>query len=44
VRPFLKNGYMGGRDQEDDGLKPAQGSSSQDPVLKIPNTKKELVE
>jgi hypothetical protein len=26
--------YSGGRDQEDHGLKPAQGNSSQDPILK----------
>jgi hypothetical protein len=32
--------YSGGRDQEDHGLKPAQENSSQDPILKIPNTKK----
>jgi hypothetical protein len=33
--------YLGGRDQEDCGLKPAQGNSSQGPILKIPNTKKD---
>jgi hypothetical protein len=32
--------YSGGRDQEDHGSKPAQANSSQDPVLKIPNTKR----
>jgi hypothetical protein len=32
--------YLGGRDQEDFGSKPAQASCSQDPILKIPNTSK----
>jgi hypothetical protein len=32
--------YSGGRDQEDLGLKPALANSSQDPILKKPNTKK----
>jgi hypothetical protein len=32
--------YSGGRDQEDYGLKPAQANSSQDPSLKIYNTKR----
>jgi hypothetical protein len=32
--------YSGGRDQEDRGSKPAWTSSSQDPISKIPNTKK----
>jgi hypothetical protein len=32
--------YSGGRDQEDQGLKPAQANSSRDLTLKIPNTKK----
>jgi hypothetical protein len=32
--------YSGGRDQEDHGSKPAQGHSSKDPILKIPNIKK----
>jgi hypothetical protein len=36
--------YMGDRDQEDRGSKPAQVNSLQDPILKIPNTKKGLVE
>jgi hypothetical protein len=31
--------YSGGRDQEDHGSKPAQASSSQDPISKIPITK-----
>jgi hypothetical protein len=30
---------LGGRDQEDNGLKPAQANSSRDPILKIPNRK-----
>jgi hypothetical protein len=32
--------YSGSRDQEDWGLKPAQTNSSQDPISKIPNTKR----
>jgi hypothetical protein len=32
--------YSGGRDQEDQGLKPAQANSSQDPISKIPITKR----
>jgi hypothetical protein len=38
--------YSGGTDQEDQGSKPAQANSSQDPISKIPNiyTKKGLVE
>jgi hypothetical protein len=32
--------YSGGRDQEDQGSKPAQVNSSQDPISKIPITKK----
>jgi hypothetical protein len=32
--------YSGGRDQEDRGSKPAGTNSSQDLVLKKPNTKK----
>jgi hypothetical protein len=32
--------YLGGRDQEDSGSKPAQANSSQDHILKIPNPKK----
>jgi hypothetical protein len=33
--------YSGGRDQEDQGLKPAQGTSSRDPISKkIPSQKK----
>jgi hypothetical protein len=31
--------YLGGRDQEDHGLKQARANSSQDPILKIPITK-----
>jgi hypothetical protein len=27
-------GYSGGRDQEDQGLKPDRGNSSKDPILK----------
>jgi hypothetical protein len=32
--------YLGGRDQENLGLKPAQANASQDPILKILITKK----
>jgi hypothetical protein len=32
--------YSGGRDQEDQGSKPAQANSLWDPILKIPNTKR----
>jgi hypothetical protein len=32
--------YLGGRDLEDCSLKPAWANSSQDFILKIPNTKK----
>jgi hypothetical protein len=32
--------YLGGRDQEDHSLKPAWANSSQDPVSKIPTSKK----
>jgi hypothetical protein len=32
--------YSGGRDQEDNGFKPAQTNSSQDPISKISNTKR----
>jgi hypothetical protein len=32
--------YSGGRDQEDQGLKPACANSSQDSISKMPNTKK----
>jgi hypothetical protein len=32
--------YSGNRDQEDRNLKPAWANSSQDPISKIPNTKK----
>jgi hypothetical protein len=32
--------YLGGRDQEDRGSKPAQANSSQDPISKKPITKK----
>jgi hypothetical protein len=31
--------YLGGRDQEDRGLKPAWANSLRNPILKIPNTK-----
>jgi hypothetical protein len=34
-------GYSGGRDKEHQGLKPAQANSLQDPILKIPITKKD---
>jgi hypothetical protein len=36
--------YLGVRDQEDRGSKPALANSSRDPVLKKPITKKGLVE
>jgi hypothetical protein len=32
--------YSGGRDQEDHNLKPGQANSSQDPISKIPNTRR----
>jgi hypothetical protein len=32
--------YLKGRDQEDQGLKPAWENSLRDPISKIPNTKK----
>jgi hypothetical protein len=32
--------YSRGRDQEDQGSKPALANSSQDPISKIPNTKR----
>jgi hypothetical protein len=32
--------YLGGRDQEDRSLKSAGTNSLQDPILKIPNTKR----
>jgi hypothetical protein len=35
--------YSGDRDQEDHGLKPAQGNSSRDPILKKSHHKKGLV-
>jgi hypothetical protein len=31
--------YMGGQDQEDHGLRPAQANTSQDPIYKIPRAK-----
>jgi hypothetical protein len=40
----LHPSYSGDRDQEDRGSKPARVYSSQDPVLKTPNTKKGLLE
>jgi hypothetical protein len=36
--------YSRGRDQEDRGSKPAWANSSRDPISKITNTKKVLVE
>jgi hypothetical protein len=36
--------YSGGRDQEDRSSKPARAKTSEDPILKTPNTKKVLVE
>jgi hypothetical protein len=41
---YCNPSYSGGRDQEDHGSKPAQGNSLGDPSLKIPSTKKGLVE
>jgi hypothetical protein len=32
--------YSGGRDQEDRSSKPAWANSSQDPISKVPNTKR----
>jgi hypothetical protein len=32
--------YLGGRDQEDLGLKPARANSLRDPILKKPNMEK----
>jgi hypothetical protein len=32
--------YSGGRDQKDDSSNPAQVNSSQQPILKIPSTKR----
>jgi hypothetical protein len=32
--------YLGGRDQEDRGLKPARGNSPLDPILKNPSQKR----
>jgi hypothetical protein len=32
--------YLGGRNQEDHSLKPVPANSSQDPISKIPNTKR----
>jgi hypothetical protein len=32
--------YSGGRDQENQGSKPAQADDSRDPISKKPNTKK----
>jgi hypothetical protein len=36
--------YSGGRDQEDNDLKPARANSSRDPILKETHHKKGLVE
>jgi hypothetical protein len=36
----VAHSYSGGRDQEDHSSKPARANSSQDPILKIPNTKR----
>jgi hypothetical protein len=36
--------YPGGRDQEDQGSKPARANSSKDPISKSPTQKKRLVE
>jgi hypothetical protein len=39
-----KTCMLGGRDQKGRGSKPTQANSSQDPISKILNTKKGLVE
>jgi hypothetical protein len=36
---FLDTSYSGGKDQENDGLRPTQANSSQDPISKKPITK-----
>jgi hypothetical protein len=38
--PTCNPSYLGGRDQEDHGSKPAQANSSQDPISKEPFTEK----
>jgi hypothetical protein len=40
VAHTCNSSYSGGRDQEDQGSKPAQANSSQDPIWKKPITKK----
>jgi hypothetical protein len=40
VAHAYNSSYSGGREQEDCGLKPTSANSSQDPISKIPNTKK----
>jgi hypothetical protein len=40
----LNLSYSRGRDQEDLGSRSAQANNFLDPISKIPNTKKELVE
>jgi hypothetical protein len=44
VAHALNPSSSGGRDWEDCSLRPAQANSSQEPISKIPNTKKGLVE
>jgi hypothetical protein len=40
VAHTCNSSYSGGRDKEDHGSKPAKPNSSQNPILKIPNTKR----
>jgi hypothetical protein len=40
LMPHSNPSYSGSRDQEDHLLKPAWANSLQDPISKIPNTKK----
>jgi hypothetical protein len=42
--PCCNPSYSGGRDQESQGWKPALANNSEDPISKIPNTKKVLAE
>jgi hypothetical protein len=43
VAHACKPSYLGGRDQEDKGSKPARANSSRDPISKISNTHKKRV-
>jgi hypothetical protein len=40
VAHTCKSSYLGGRGQEDQGLKPVKVNTSQDPISKIPSAKK----